>query len=103
MVIKSLFKKKKIIFLLFLFVYYKKGVKSDQSGNLETKEIVSSRKQTFKERVVTKTSLIMKSLNDINAMKARLRKDYVPSVVISNLNQTMKDLDVCFYLLVILN
>lgn len=58
---------------------------------------MSSRKLTFKEKVESKAGSIVKNIQDINAIKSRLRKDFVPSVVISNLNQTIKDLDVSFF------
>lgn len=62
--------------------------------NQSSEESQSSRKQTFKEKVETKAGFIMNNINDLNALKKKLRKDYQPLVVIQNLNQTIKDLEV---------
>lgn len=53
-----------------------------------------NRKLNLKEKVEHKNTSIIKCLEEIDSFKMKLRTDYVPAVVISNLNQTVKDLDV---------
>lgn len=75
----------------------------NQTDETQGKETQSTRKQTLKEKVDVKTTSILKNLDDIKTIKKKLRKDYVPSVVISNLNQTIKDLEVCITFQVLFN
>lgn len=71
---------------------YKEQPSTNQDS--QTKDSVLGRKMTFKDKVEMKANSIIKNINEINGIKSRLRKDFVPSVVITNLNQTIKDLDV---------
>lgn len=60
------------------------------------------KKVSYLERVETKRIGIVKLIDEINRSKQNLRVNYVPSSVIANLNQTIKDIDVNFNLALIL-
>lgn len=53
-----------------------------------------NRKMNIKEKIELKTASIRKNLDDIQKLKDKLKKEYVPLSVINNLNQTNKDLEV---------
>jgi hypothetical protein len=52
------------------------------------------KKLTFKEKVEMKRISILKNVQEINKYQDNLKANFVPSVVIGNLNQTIKDIEV---------
>ncbi|CAF0710931.1 unnamed protein product [Brachionus calyciflorus] len=58
----------------------------------KNKEII--KKPTKCEKIEYSKELILKKLDDLNEITSSLKKDYVPIVVVSNLNQTIKDIEI---------
>lgn len=57
-------------------------------------------KVTIGEKIEATKSSIVEKLNYLNNLNEKLKNDYVPLVVINNLNQSIKDVEVNFFLIV---
>lgn len=71
-----------------------KAAENDLHSKVELEENGVPKKLTFKEKVEMKRISIIKNVKEINKCKENLKANYVPSVVIGNLNQTIKDIEV---------
>ena len=54
-------------------------------------------KVTIGEKIEATKSSIVEKLNYLNNLNAKLKNDYVPLVVINNLNQSIKDVEVSYF------
>lgn len=57
-------------------------------------------KVTIGEKIEATKSSIVEKLNYLNNLNEKLKNDYVPLVVINNLNQSIKDVEVNFFSIV---
>ena len=58
-------------------------------------------KVTIGEKIEATKSSIVEKLNYLNNLNEKLKNDYVPLVVINNLNQSIKDVEVNFFFFLI--
>ena len=67
---------------------------AQKSNETKSRIMRSSGKITIGERIEATTTKILLKLDEFNAINAKLKKDNVPSIVVGNLNQTLKDIEV---------
>ena len=53
-----------------------------------------SKKITIGDRIEAAKELVLAKLNELKTINDKLKKDFVPSVVIENLTKIIKDIDV---------
>jgi hypothetical protein len=65
-----------------------------QANQEEKEKAIKNIKATMGEKIEATKSSIIDKLNYLHNLNTKLKNDFVPSIVINNLNQSIKDVEV---------